>query len=363
MNDADVLIVGAGVIGLAVARALALEGRSVVVVEAREGFGLETSSRNSEVIHSGLYYPTGSLKARLCVRGRALLYDYLGLRGLPHSRCGKLVVAADAEEAARLVGLQARGRENGVEGLEWLPGEAARALEPELAGVGALWVPSTGIFDSRAYMLSLRGEAEAAGAAFAFHAPFLGAARRAEGFEAEIGGAEPMRLHVGALVNAGGLSASRVAQAAGAEAPPTRYAKGNYFEIGGRAPFSRLIYPAPQAHGLGVHLTFDLSGRARFGPDVQWVETPRYDVDASRAGDFEAAIRRYWPGLPAGALVPAYAGVRPKLSGPADPAADFRIDGPAAHGVPGLVNLLGIESPGLTSSLAVAQAVAAMLRE
>ena len=363
MNDVDVLVVGAGVIGLAVARALALEGRSVVVVEARGAIGEETSARNSEVIHSGIYYATGSLKARLCVRGRGLLYEFLGQRGLPHRRCGKLIVAADADEFARLVTLKTRGEANGVEGLELISAANARALEPALACAGALVSPETGIFDSRAYMLALQGEAEAAGAAFAFHAPFVAAQRAGDAFDVDVGGAEPMRLRVGALVNAAGHSASRVARAAGSQAPETLYAKGNYFALPGRTPFSRLIYPAPQTHGLGVHLTFDLGGGARFGPDVEWVETPNYDVDPARAPAFEAAIRRYWPGLPEGALVPAYAGVRPKLSGPDDPAADFRIDGPHDHGVPGLVNLLGIESPGLTSSLAIAEEVAGILRE
>ena len=362
MNDADVLVVGAGVVGLAVARALAREGRVVVVVEARGGMGEETSARNSEVIHSGIYYPTGSLKARLCVRGRELLYDYLGSRGLPHRRCGKLIVAADDAEFARLATLKAKGEANGVGGLALISGAEALALEPALACVGALLCPETGIFDSHSYMLSLRGEAEAAGAVFAFHAPFVAGARVDDGFDVDVGGAEPMRLRVGALVNAAGLSASRVARGAGAAAPETRYAKGNYFALPGRAPFSRLIYPAPQAHGLGVHLTFDMGGGARFGPDVEWVEAPNYDVDPARAPAFEAAVRRYWPGLPEGALVPAYAGVRPKISGPDDPAADFRIDGPRDHGVPGLINLLGIESPGLTSSLALAEAVAAALR-
>ncbi len=363
MNDADVLVVGAGVVGLAVARALALEGRGVVVVEARGGVGEETSARNSEVIHSGIYYPTGSLKARLCVRGRWSLYEFLGQRGLPHRRCGKLIVAADADEFARLMALKARGEANGVEGLELMSATDARALEPALACVGALLCPQTGIFDSRSYMLALQGEAEAAGAAFAFHAPFLAAERAGDGFEVDVGGAEPIRLRVGALVNAAGHSASRVARAAGAQAPDTLFAKGNYFSLPGRAPFSRLIYPAPQTHGLGVHLTFDLGGGARFGPDVEWVEAPNYDVDPKRAPAFEAAIRRYWPDLPEGALVPAYAGVRPKISSPDDPAADFRIDGPREHGVPRLVNLLGIESPGLTSSLAIAEEVCALLRD
>ena len=360
MNDADALVVGAGVIGLAVARALALSGRSVIVVEARAAFGEETSSRNSEVIHSGIYYPAGSLKARLCVEGRVRLYDFCESHGVAHARCGKLIVAADESELAGLEGLARRGAANGVEGLRLLSGAEARAMEPALACVGALLVPSTGILDSHGYMLALRGDAEAAGAAFAFRSPFVAARLSGEGFEAEIGGDEPTQVKVGALVNCAGLAASRVAasiEGAGA-VPETLYAKGNYFALAGRSPFRRLIYPAPQTHGLGVHLTFDLAGQARFGPDVEWVETLDYAVNPERGRGFAAAIRRYWPGLPDDALSPAYSGVRPKISGPNDPAADFRIDGPEAHGTPGLVNLYGIESPGLTSSLAIAEEVA-----
>ena len=360
MNDADALVVGAGVIGLAVARALALAGRSVIVVEARAAFGEETSSRNSEVIHSGIYYPTGSLKARLCVEGRARLYEFCESHGVAHARCGKLIVAPDESELAGLEGLARRGAANGVDGLRLLSGAEARAMEPALACVGALHAPSTGILDSHGYMLALRGDAEAAGAAFAFRAPFVEARLSGEGFDAEIGGDEPTRVKVGALINCAGLAASRVARAiegAGA-VPETLNAKGNYFALAGRAPFRRLIYPAPQTHGLGVHLTFDLAGQARFGPDVEWVETLDYAVNPERGRGFAAAIRRYWPGLPDDALSPAYSGVRPKISGPNDPAADFRIDGPEAHGTPGLVNLYGIESPGLTSSLAIAEEVA-----
>ena len=363
MNDADVLVIGAGVVGLAIVRALTLAGRSVVVVEARAAFGEETSSRNSEVIHSGIYYPTGSLKARLCVRGRAMLYAYCEAHGVAHRRCGKLIVAADASELAALEALARKGAANGVEDLAMLSGAEATALEPALACVGALYAPSTGILDSHGYMLALMGDAE--GAAFAYRAPFLSAQVGPEGFVAEIGGAEPMRLAVGGLVNAAGLAASRVARAIhGLDPrfiPETLYAKGNYFALAGRAPFRRLIYPAPQTHGLGVHLTFDLGGQARFGPDVEWVERLDYDVEAARAQGFAAAIRRYWPGLPDDALTPAYAGIRPKISGPAEPAADFRIDGPERHGVAGLVNLFGIESPGLTASLAIAEEVVGRL--
>ena len=357
MNDFDALVVGAGVIGLAVARALAASGRSVVVVEARAGVGEETSSRNSEVIHAGIYYPTGSLKARLCVRGRAALYDFCAARGVAHARCGKLIVAADESECAGLEALARKGAQNCVDDLRLLSAREANALEPELACVGALWSPSTGILDSHAFMLALQGEAEAA--VFAFRAPFVAARRERGRFQVEIGGAEPTSLGVGALINCAGLAATRVARAIegldAAAIPETRYAKGHYFAISGRAPFRRLIYPAPQAHGLGVHLTFDLAGQARFGPDVEWVEALDYGVDASRAAGFAAAIRRYWPGLPDGALTPAYAGIRPKISGPSEPAADFRIDGRSAHGVPGLVNLFGVESPGLTASLAIAE--------
>jgi L-2-hydroxyglutarate oxidase LhgO len=359
MNDADVLVIGAGVVGLAVARALTLAGRSVVVVEARAAFGEETSSRNSEVIHSGIYYPTGSLKARLCVRGRGMLYAFCEARGVAHRRCGKLIVATEASELAGLETLARRGVENGVDDLAMLSGAEARALEPALACVGALHAPSTGIVDSHGFMLALTAEIEA----IAYRAPFLSARVAPGGFIAEIGGAEPMRLAVGGLVNAAGLASSRVARAieGSGVVPDTLYAKGHYFALAGRAPFRRLIYPAPQAHGLGVHLTFDLGGQARFGPDVEWVEALEYSVDAQRGQGFAEAIRRYWPGLPDDALTPAYAGIRPKISGPSDPAADFRIDGPERHGVPGLVNLFGIESPGLTSALAVAEEVVGRL--
>ena len=366
MNYVDALVVGAGVIGLAAARALAKEGRSVIVVEAAANIGEETSSRNSEVIHSGIYYPTGSLKAQLCVRGRDLLYAFCAAHGVPHKRCGKLIAAADTGELAGLEALARKGAANGVDDLELLTGARATALEPALACVGALLAPSTGIIDSHAFMLALQGEAEAAGAMFAFRAPFLTARRQTCGFSVEIGGVEPMRLEVGALVNSAGLAASRVARAieglATAAIPETRYAKGNYFALTGRSPFSRLIYPAPQTHGLGVHLTFDLGGQARFGPDVEWVDTIGYDVDPERMRGFTDAIRRYWPGLPEGALSPAYAGIRPKISGPSDPAPDFRIDGPEAHRLPGLVNLYGIESPGLTASLAIAEQIVARLQ-
>jgi L-2-hydroxyglutarate oxidase LhgO len=358
MADIDATVVGAGVIGIAVARALALSGRSVVVLEAAEGIGTGTSSRNSEVIHAGLYYPAGSLKARLCVEGRRLLYAYCDARGVPYRRCGKLVVATDEAERAAIEGVWKKGLANGVEELELIEGDAARAMEPALACVAALWSPVTGILDSHAFMLAMQGDAENAGAAFAFHTPFLRADATGNAIAVETGGAEPWRFTTSLLVNCAGLDASGVADAVHgldpALVPRTRYAKGNYFVLAGRAPFSRLIYPAPHAHGLGVHLTIDLGGQARFGPDVEWIDEPRYDVDGARAAGFYAEIRKYWPALPDGSLAPGYAGIRPKIAGPHDPTPDFRIDGPAEHGVPGLVNLLGIESPGLTSSLAIA---------
>ncbi|WP_293853430.1 NAD(P)/FAD-dependent oxidoreductase [uncultured Alsobacter sp.] len=361
MTDVDATIVGAGVVGLAVARALALTGRSVLVLEAAEGIGTGTSSRNSEVIHAGLYYPTGSLKARMCVEGRRLLYAYCAERGIAHRKCGKLIVATDEHELQAVLGVARRGEANGVENLEMISGAAAMAMEPALFCVGALWSPETGIVDSHAYMLSMQGEVENAGGSFAFHTPFLRASAGGNAIAVETGGAEPFRFTTGLLVNAAGLAASTVGEAihglpAGA-IPPTRYAKGNYFVLSGRAPFTRLIYPAPHTHGLGVHLTIDLGGQARFGPDVEWIEEPNYDVDPARGAGFDAEIRKYWPGLPENALSPGYAGIRPKIAGPKDPAPDFRIDGPREHGVPGVVNLLGIESPGLTSSMAIAEEV------
>ncbi|MCW2276312.1 FAD-dependent oxidoreductase [Rhodoblastus acidophilus] len=361
MTDIDALVIGAGVIGLAVARALALTGRSVVVLETADRIGSETSSRNSEVIHAGLYYPTGSLKAKLCVSGRKKLYAYCESRGVTFKRCGKLVVAADDSEMPGLRALAAKGAANGVDDLKLISAEEAKKLEPALACVGAILSPSTGIFDSHAYFLSLQGDAEAAGASFALKTPFLSAQVEDDGILVEAGGAEPMRLKTALLVNCAGLYASRVAaRIAGldpAKIPETRYARGNYFTLPGRAPFSRLIYPMPMKHGVGLHLTFDVGGQARFGPDVEWIDDINYNVDPRRAKMFSDAIRRYWPEAPVEKLSPAYCGIRPKIVGPDQDSADFRIDGPKKHGVPGLINLFGIESPGLTSSLAIAEHV------
>ena len=365
MSDVDAVVVGAGVIGLAVSRALALTGRTVIVLEAERVIGSGTSSRNSEVIHSGIYYPEGSLKARLCVDGRQRLYEFCDAHGVSYRRCGKLIVATKEAERPAIEALLQKGISNGVDDLVWLGAAEATAMEPALRCVGALFAPSTGILDSHGFMLALRGDAEDHGAAIAFNTPFLGAKIEDDGIVVSAGGAEPTTLKTAALINCAGLQASKVARAIvgleHAHVPETRYAKGNYFALTGRSPFQRLIYPAPHSHGLGVHLTFDLAGQVRFGPDVEWIDKIDYAVDPTRSEGFTEAIRSYWPGLPDDALVPAYAGIRPKISGPSEPAADFRIDGPERHGVGGLVNLFGIESPGLTSSLAIADHVLAVL--
>lgn len=368
MDRVDALVVGAGVIGLAVARELALAGREVIVIDAAEGIGTATSARNSEVIHAGLYYAPGSLKARLCVEGRAALYAHCAARGIAHRRCGKLVVAVTDAERPALEALHAQARTNGVDDTALIDGAAARAMEPAVRCVAALHSPSTGIVDIHGLMLSLQGEAEDRGAMFAFHSPFERATLTSDGFDVQVGGDEPMRLHARMLVNAAGLHASTVAaRIEGLDprhVPRTRWCRGHYFALTGRAPFSRLVYPMHNRAGLGIHFTLDLGGQGRFGPDVDWLPEGSgedYAVDASRTDTFAADIRRYWPALPDGALAPAYSGIRPKLVGPGEPAADFRIDGPAAHGVPGLVNLFGIESPGLTASLAIGARAASLL--
>ncbi|MGG5820212.1 NAD(P)/FAD-dependent oxidoreductase [Falsiroseomonas sp. HW251] len=360
----DAVVVGAGVVGLAIARALALTGREVLVLDAAEGIGTETSSRNSEVIHAGIYYPQGSLMARSCVTGKQLLYAYCAERGVPHRNCGKLIVATDEEEAGRLEGIRRRAALNGVE-LRLLTRAEALAMEPELHCTAALHSPSTGIVDSHAFMLALQGDAENAGAIFAFHAPVERGRVTNSGIEIEVGGAEPMALRARLVVNSAGLHAPRLARAIRgmpeAQVPPTHYAKGNYFTLTGRSPFSRLIYPVPVPGGLGTHLTIDLAGQARFGPDVEWIDRIDYAVDPRRGDSFYAAIRRYWPELPDGALAPGYSGIRPKTVPKGAPAQDFVVQGPATHGVPGLVNLFGIESPGLTASLALAEEVMGLL--
>ena len=364
MDAVECVVIGAGVVGLAVARALALQGREVVILEAEDAFGTHTSSRNSEVIHAGIYYPKGSLKARSCVEGKERLYRYCVERGIPHRRSGKLIVATDEAQVAELQAIQAKAHANGVTDVVWMSREQAVALEPELRCVAALYSPSTGIVDSHALMLAYLGDAESAGAMLALKSPLARAEARDGGFELHVAGADPIRCRL--LVNAAGLTAPSVARRIEGYppslAPGEFYAKGNYYALARRAPFSRLIYPVPEPGGLGVHITLDLAGQARFGPDVEWVDRIEYGVDPGRSARFYAAIRRYWPGLPDGALAPGYAGIRPKTAGPGEPAPDFAIQGPAGHGVPGLVNLFGIESPGLTASLALADTVAACLQ-
>ena len=364
----ECVVVGAGVVGLAVARALALSGREVWLLEGAEGIGTGASSRNSEVIHAGIYYPTGSLKASLCVAGKRMLYDYCAERGIAHKRLGKLIVASDEAEVPVLERIRAKAAENGVDDLEELTGEEVRGLEPALRVAGALLSPSTGIVDSHALMLGYQGDLEHAGGAVVCQAPVRGGRVLAGGggFRVEVGGEEGMTLECELLVNAVGLHAPDVARGIAGIPPetiPQKYlCKGSYYSLVGRAPFTRLIYPVPEKAGLGVHLTLDLGGQARFGPDTEWVEEEDYDVDLGRASGFYAAIRRYWPGLPDGALSPGYAGIRPKISGPGEPNADFLISGPAEHGIGGLVNLFGIESPGLTSSMAIGERVARALK-
>jgi L-2-hydroxyglutarate oxidase LhgO len=361
----DVLVVGAGVVGLAAARALALRGHAVVVAEATGGIGNGVSSRNSEVIHAGMYYPSGSLRARHCVTGRRLLYAFCNSHGVPHAKCGKLIVATNDLEQAKIEGIYEQGILNGVEGLSFLSAADAKALEPKLACTGAVLSPETGIIDSHSLMLALQGDLEEAGGMIAFNTPVEGIILTSSGWEVRVGGPEPDALAFDAVVNAAGLGAQALAQATEGypqgRVPPLVLAKGNYFGCLGKPAFSRLIYPAPVEGGLGTHVTLDLNGRMRFGPDVEWIDREAYEVDPRRAESFYASIRRYWPGLPDGALVPDYAGIRPKLTGPGEKAADFMIDGPAEHGIPGLVHMFGIESPGLTSCLSLAEEVAGRL--
>jgi L-2-hydroxyglutarate oxidase LhgO len=366
MDDrVDCVVVGAGVIGLAVARKLALSGREVIVIEAEAGIGTGTSSRNSEVIHAGIYYPVDSLKARLCVAGKIALYEYCRSHGVPHQRIGKLIVAVTEAELKTLAQLRNKAAANGVTDLTFLSAAEVKMIEPEIASVGALFSPSTGIIDSHQLMLAYQGEAEAAGAMIAFTSPVTATAVEAGGFRIETGGDAPVILHSRWLVNAAGLQARKVgARIHGldpATVPPGYYLKGNYFTLPGRSPFRHLIYPAPVVGGLGTHVTLDLGGQVRFGPDTEPTAGLDYRVDPARAESFYAAIRRYYPALRDGTLNPGYAGIRPKLGKPGD-VADFMIQGPAAHGIPGLINLYGIESPGLTASLAIADHVAALLQ-
>ncbi|HEV7578265.1 MAG TPA: NAD(P)/FAD-dependent oxidoreductase [Caldimonas sp.] len=363
MDRVDAIVVGAGAVGLAVARALALAGRETIVLESEAGIGNGISSRNSEVIHAGIYDAPGSLKAALCVAGRRLLYPYCEAHGVGHRRCGKLVVAATPAQVETLRAIELRAVGNGVEGLRWLSGAEMRALEPALHGEAALLSSATGIIDSHALMLAYLGDLENAGGSLVVRSPFERAVVGGDGFVVRVGGDAPSEIAARVLVNAGGLHAQSLARRIdGLDAkhvPRAWFAKGNYYALAGRSPFTRLVYPVPEPGGLGVHLTLDLAGQARFGPDVEWLdaESPEaidYAVDPARSTAFYAAIRRYWPDLKDGALAPAYSGVRPKLQGPGGPASDFLLQGPEAHGVAGLINLFGIESPGLTASLAIA---------
>jgi L-2-hydroxyglutarate oxidase LhgO len=359
--DTDAIVIGAGVVGLAVARALALRspGQTVWVLEAADAIGTGTSSRNSEVLHAGIYYPAGSLKAKLCVKGHGLLTAYLQERGLPFWLCGKLIVATSPDQLPALQALQAKALANGVE-LTWLEAEQALAMEPALSCVAALHSPRTGLVDSHALMLSLQADVENAGGMVVLHTRVQSARPTSNGWEVLT--EDGTCLQTSVLVNSAGLDAPLLAQRfeglAPAHVPQAFYAKGNYFSLTGKSPFSHLIYPLPSDAGLGVHLTLDMGKQAKFGPDVEWVEAPDdYTVHPERVAPFADEIRRYWPSLPDNALQPAYAGIRPKIVGPDSPAADFVVQGPAVHGLPGLVNLFGIESPGLTSCLALGDEV------
>ena len=358
MEKLDAVVIGAGVVGLAVARSLAVAGREVVIVEAEDAIGSHSSSRNSEVIHAGIYYPKGSLKSTSCVAGRELLYEYCASHGVPHRRSGKLIVAADESQLDALKNIQEKAHANGVSDVVWMTREQALALEPELRCVAALYSPSTGIIDSHALMLAYLGDAQAHGAMLALKSALTGGEIVGDGIVLR---ASDMTIKTKILVNSAGLKAPTVAKSLTgyrAElAPRELYAKGNYYSLTQRSPFSRLVYPVPEPGGLGVHVTLDMGGQARFGPDVEWVDRIDYGVDPRRAERFYAAIRRYWPALPDGALASGYSGIRPKTAGPGEPAPDFVIQGPRAHGVPGLVNLFGIESPGLTASLSIADSV------
>jgi L-2-hydroxyglutarate oxidase LhgO len=366
----DAVVVGAGVVGLAVGRSLARRGLETLVLEREAAIGTGISSRNSEVIHAGLYYPHGSLKARFCVQGREQLYAYCDAHGIAHRRCGKLVVATAPEQLAALAQLAEQARGNGVRDLRMLDAAAAQAMEPALRCEAALLSPSSGIVDSHGLMLALRGDLERAGGAVALRSAVRALRCDADGHLIDVGGDEPIALRARCVVNAAGLRAPALAstmRGLGARhVPQARFSKGSYFALAGRAPFSRLVYPLPQDAWLGVHLTLDLGGQARFGPDAQWLDVASadaidYGVDPARADAFYADVRRYWPGLADGALQPAYSGVRPKIHGPGEPAPDFSVQGPHEHGVAGLVNLFGIESPGLTSCLALADEVVSRL--
>src|SRR5947209_3868766 len=363
----QVLVIGAGVVGLAIARQAALGGHEVIVAEATGGIGNGVSSRNSEVIHAGMYYPSGSLRAHHCVRGRRMLYEFCASHGVPHKKVGKLIVAVDERQTARIEGSARPGEINGVEGLEFLGGNAARAMEPALYCTAALLSNETGIIDSHSFMLALQGDMEDRGGMIAFNTRIERLTPSGSGWEVTFGGAESGTLTVDAVINTAGLGAQNIARATDgypvSRVPRLVLAKGNYFGFAGKPAFSHLIYPAPVEGGLGTHVTLDMAGRMRFGPDVEWLESESYTVDPKRADSFYASVRTYFPGFPDNSLVPDYCGIRPKLTGRGEPAADFLIDGPAAHGLPRLLHLFGIESPGLTSALSIAEDAVAQIQE
>lgn len=357
--DYDCVVIGAGVVGIAIAREAAMRGMTTLLLERHAQFGSETSSRNSEVIHAGIYYPPGSLKARCCVRGREALYRFVEERGIAHRACGKLIVASSEEQLSDLEALHDRAQINGVSDLKWLDKSQVRRAEPQLDAVAAIHSPHTGIVDSHGFMLALLGEAEANGCQLALNTQISGISRKNDAWTLFIEGSPDPVLTTRMVVNAAGLEAAPMLRRI--EGYPEQgqviphFAKGTYFTYDGPVPFDRLVYPVPQPGGLGIHLTLDLQGRARFGPDVEWVDRPEYDVDAGKRSSFAESIRAYWPGVEAERLQPGYVGVRPKIVGPGEAAADFVVEGPESHGLGGLINLLGIESPGLTSSLALAE--------
>ena len=364
-NDIECLVIGAGVVGLAIARRMALAGKSTLVLEANEGIGMEVSARNSEVIHAGLYYPKDSLKAKFCVDGKHQLYAYCQEKGIQHQRLGKLLVATDAAQIQQFEQIKKAALANGVNDLEDLDQQQAQALEPNLHCVAALHSPSTGIVDTHGLMLALQGDAEHHDAQFVFRSPLLGLRVTPSGFVCQVGGDEATEISSDIVINAAGLHAPSLAhQFIGLDAqfiPQDYYCRGTYFSLSGKTPFQRLIYPMPSASGLGVHLTLDLGGQAKFGPDTEWIDGIDYALDESRITSFYRAVREYWPDLKDGSLQPAYTGIRPKIVGPHEPAADFMISGPQTHGIKNLVNLFGIESPGLTSCLAIADYVEQLL--
>jgi L-2-hydroxyglutarate oxidase LhgO len=365
--ELDAAVIGGGVVGLAIARALALAGREVTLIEAERRLGSHSSSRNSEVIHAGIYYAPGSLKARLCVAGRHALYDYCEREGVPHERLGKIIVASREDEIPALDRLKVQAEANGVNDLIWLDQAEIAALEPAISAKRGLLSPSTGIIDSHGFMSMLRRDAERAGASVVLSTPVLGGRVGSRGIELDIGGEEASTVLCRTVVNAAGLRAQEVARSIqgvpASSIPEQHFAKGHYFVLGGKAPFRRLVYPIPAPGGLGVHVTLDLSKQVRFGPDVSWLDAIDYAFDASRAESFYQAIRSYFPGLAADSLSPGYTGIRPKLGPEGSPAADFVVQGPALHGVPNLLNLYGIESPGLTSSLALAEHALGLLTQ